>query len=180
VEDSAVKITPVDIQHKQFRKTLQGYSREEVDSFLDEVIETLEEQIEQRTKLEGTIGELQEKLAHFKAMESSLQSTLVLAQRTADEVKASAHKEVDLIKQRAKLELDGELAEIKGRIADAKRELQRHHDHIAQAKQDLRGFLARHNALLDEEVAAARDGGIEPSIPLPGGEEHEQLLRESS
>jgi cell division initiation protein len=180
LEDVAVKITPVDIQHKQFRKVLQGYSREEVDSFLDEVIETLEEQIEERTKLESRIGELQEKLAHFKAMESSLQSTLVLAQRTADEVKASAHKEVDLIKQRAKLELDGELGEIKGRIADARRELQRHHDHIAQAKQDLRGFLARHASLLDEDVAVAADAGIAPPIPLPGGERHEELLRESS
>lgn len=178
--EGAVKITPVDIQHKQFRKALQGYSREDVDSFLDEVIEALEEEIDERTKLESRIGELQEKLAHFKAMESSLQSTLVLAQRTADEVKASAHKEVDLIKQRAKLELDGELAEIKGRIAEARRELQRHHDHIAQAKQDLRGFLARHAAMLDEEAAAAADAGAPPAIPLPSGERHEELLRESS
>ena len=35
------KITPVDIQHKSFKKALQGYDRAEVDGFLDEVIETL-------------------------------------------------------------------------------------------------------------------------------------------
>ena len=161
-----MKITPVDIQHKQFRKALQGYQREDVDAFLDEVIESLEEEIEERTKLEARVAELQEKLAHFKAMETSLQST--------------AHKEVDLIKQHAKLELESELAEVKGRIAEARRELQRHNDHIAQAKQDMRGFLARHNALLNDEVVQAADAGAGPSIPLPGEEQHEELLRESS
>ena len=162
-----MKITPVDIQHKQFKKALQGYSREDVDAFLDDVIETLETEIDERTKLEARIGELQEKLAHFRAMEESLQSTLILAQRTADEVKASAHKEVDLIKQRAKFELDNELAEFRQRITEAKRELQRHYDHAAQVRQDLRAFLARHAAQLDEDVAAAKDGGVAPAIPLP-------------
>ena len=162
-----MKITPVDIQHKQFKKALQGYARDDVDAFLDEIIETLEGDIEERTKLEARIGELQEKLAQFRAMEQSLQSTLVLAQRTADEVKASAHKEVDLIKQRAKLDLEGELSDVKQRIAEAKRELQRHTDHAAQAKQDLRAFLARHESMLDDEVAAARDGGIAPALSLP-------------
>lgn len=176
-----MKVTPVDVQHKQFRKTLQGYAREEVDSFLDDIIETLEEQIEERTKLESRIGELQEKLAYFKAMEDSLQSTLVLAQRTADEVKAAAHKEVDLIKQRARLDLENELSEIKMRIAEAKRELQRHNEHAAQVKQDLRAFLARHAAQIEQNAGAVaspipeqRQGELEAlpieaeEIPLAG------------
>lgn len=162
-----MKLTPVDIQHKQFKKALQGYSREEVDAYLDDIIETMEADIEERTKLESRIGELQEKLAHFKAMESSLQSTLILAQRTADEVKASAHKEVDLIKQSARLDLENELAVVKQRIADARAELQRQVDHTAQVKQDLRGFLARHAALVSEDAAAAKDG-VAPAIPMPG------------
>jgi len=150
-----VKVTPLDIQHKQFRKTLQGYAREEVDSFLDDIIETLEELIEERTKLEARLGEMQDKLAHFKAMEESLQSTLVLAQRTADEVKAAAHKEVDLIKQRARIDLENELADVQARIGEAKRELQRHHEHVAQVKLDLRAFLARHAAQIDQLAPAA-------------------------
>ena len=38
------KITPVDIQHKSFKKALQGYDRADVDGFLDEIIETLEDE----------------------------------------------------------------------------------------------------------------------------------------
>ena len=99
----AEKITPVDIQHESFKKALQGYDRADVDQFLDEVIETLEDDAQQRAALEAEISDLKERMSHFKAMEESLQNTLVLAQRTADEVKASAHKEADLIREQARL-----------------------------------------------------------------------------
>ena len=36
------KITIIDIQHKTFKKKLQGYDPSDVDKFLDDVIETLE------------------------------------------------------------------------------------------------------------------------------------------
>jgi len=116
----AEKITPVDIQHKEFKKAIQGYAREEVDQFLDEVIETLEAGIDERTRLEAQVAELSEKVSHFKAMEDSLRSTLVLAQRTADELKASAHKEVDIVKQRAKIEIEDDLRHVKEQISEAK------------------------------------------------------------
>jgi cell division initiation protein len=150
-QPQAVKITPVDIQHKQFKRGLQGYAREDVDAYLDEIIESMEEDIEERTRLASEINDLRDKVSHFKAMEASLQSTLVLAQRTADELKANAHKEVDLAKQRATLELDNELAAVRRQIQEAKEELQRARDHVNMVKHDLRNFLSRHLALIDEE-----------------------------
>jgi cell division initiation protein len=146
----AAKITPVDIQHKEFKKSIQGYAREEVDQFLDEVIETLEADIEERTRLETLVTELSDKVSHFKAMEDSLRSTLVLAQRTADELKATAHKEVDIIKQRAKIDIDDELKSVKAQISEAKAELQRVSDKTAAAKHDLRNFLSRQLELVDD------------------------------
>ncbi|MBV8205061.1 MAG: DivIVA domain-containing protein [Candidatus Eremiobacteraeota bacterium] len=144
------KLTPVDIQHKEFKKAIQGYAREEVDQFLDEVIETLEAEIDERTRLEAQVTELSEKVSHFKAMEDSLRSTLVLAQRTADELKASAHKEVDIVKHRAKIEIEDELRSVKQQIAEAKAELQRVSDKTAAAKLDLRNFLTRQLELIDD------------------------------
>jgi cell division initiation protein len=146
----AGKLTPIDVQHKEFKKSIQGYAREEVDQFLDDIIEQLEADVEERTRLETLVAELQEKVSHFKAMEDSLRSTLVLAQRTADELKASAHKEVDLIKQRAKLDVDEELGNVRQQIAEAKAELQRVNDKSVAAKHDLRNFLTRQLDLLDD------------------------------
>jgi len=145
-----VKITPVDIQHKQFKRALQGYAREDVDAYLDQIIESMEEDIEERARLESSVTELREKVSHFKSMEESLQSTLVLAQRTADELKANAHKEVDLAKQRARIDVDNDLASVRQQIAQAKEDLQRALDHVAMVKHDLRNFLTRHLALIDD------------------------------
>ncbi|MBD5657717.1 MAG: DivIVA domain-containing protein, partial [Candidatus Eremiobacteraeota bacterium] len=66
------KITIVDIQHKQFKKKMTGYDPADVDKFLDEIIETFEDEAHQRAALEAEMGDLRERISHFKAMEESL------------------------------------------------------------------------------------------------------------
>jgi cell division initiation protein len=143
------KITPVDIQHKTFKKALQGYDRAEVDQFLDEVIETLEDDAQHRAALDAEIADLKERISHFKAMEESLHNTLVLAQRTADEVKASAHKEADLIREQARLASEREIASYNEAIAEVRREHQRAIEASEKAKSELRSLLHTHLSLLD-------------------------------
>jgi len=143
------KITPVDIQHKTFKKALQGYDRAEVDQFLDDVIETLEDDAHKNAALEAEIADLKERISHFKAMEESLHNTLVLAQRTADEVKASAHKEADLIREQARLAAEREIASYNDAIADVRREQQRAFEAAEKAKSELRSLLMTHLSLLD-------------------------------
>src|SRR6202163_2945846 len=128
------KITIIDIQHKEFKKSLQGYDRNEVNEFLDEIIEALEDEAQHRAALEGEIGDLRERISHFKAMEESLQSTLLLAQRTADEVKAAAHKEADLIKQEARISAEREISTFTDAAADARREHQRANEAAEKAR----------------------------------------------
>jgi cell division initiation protein len=143
------KITPIDIQHKSFKKSLQGYDRAEVDQFLDEIIETLEDHAAQRAALDAEIADLKERISHFKAMEESLQNTLILAQRTADEVKASAHKEADLIREKARIAAEKEIASYNDAIADVRREHHRAFEDAEKAKSELRSLLMTHLALLD-------------------------------
>ncbi|MDQ2872625.1 MAG: DivIVA domain-containing protein [Candidatus Eremiobacteraeota bacterium] len=146
------KITPIDIQHKTFKKALQGYDRAEVDQFLDDVIETLEDDAQHAAVLEANIADLKERISHFKAMEESLQNTLVLAQRTADEVKASAHKEADLIKEQARIAAEREISTFTDAASDARREHQRAHDAAEKAKSELRSLLTSHLAMLERTV----------------------------
>jgi cell division initiation protein len=143
------RITVIDIQHKTFKKQLQGYDRAEVDGFLDEVIETVEDEATARAALEAEVADLRERISHFKAMEQSLQQTLLLAQRTADEVKAAAHKEADLIKQEARMHAERQIADLGDRISESRREFQRALDTTAQAKSELRSLLMSHLSLID-------------------------------
>lgn len=160
------KITPVDIQHKTFKKALQGYDRAEVDQFLDDVIETLEDDAHEVAALQAEIADLRERISHFKSMEESLQNTLLLAQRTADEVKASAHKEADLIRQEAKMAAEREVAHHGDAAAEARREHQRAIEAAEKAKGELRSLLMTHLALLERTVATHA-----PAAPPPQAEE---------
>ncbi len=153
------KITPIDIQHKQFKKALQGYDRADVDGFLDEIIETLEDEAQHRAALEAEIADLKERISHFKAMEESLQNTLVLAQRTADEVKASAHKEADLIKEQSRLAAERELANYNDATAEARREHQRAFESAEKARSELRSLLMTHLALLEKTIEPPPSSG---------------------
>ncbi|GAC1567441.1 MAG: hypothetical protein NVS2B3_05630 [Vulcanimicrobiaceae bacterium] len=146
------KITIVDIQHKSFKKKLNGYDQADVDQFLDEIIEALEDEAQRRAALEAEMGDLRERVSHFKAMEESLHNTLLLAQRTADEVKANAHKEADLIRKEARLALDAELASFGDRTQDARRDHQRHIETAEKAKSELRNLPTTHLALLDRSL----------------------------
>ncbi|MBV8491570.1 MAG: DivIVA domain-containing protein [Candidatus Eremiobacteraeota bacterium] len=156
------KITPIDIQHKSFKRALQGYDRAEVDAFLDEIIETLEDEAQHRAALEADIADLKERISHFKAMEESLQNTLVLAQRTADEVKASAHKEADLIREQARMAAEREITNYNDSISEARREHQRTVEAGEKARSELRSLLHTHLALLEKAQGAGANGTPEP------------------
>lgn len=150
------RLTVVDIQHKVFKKKLNGYDGAEVDQYLDEIIEAFEDEAHARAALEAEIGDLRERISHFKAMEESLHNTLLLAQRTADEVKASAHKEADLIRHEARLSIEKEITQYGERAADARRERERTLESLDGVKREFRGLLMTHLALLDRsDVAVA-------------------------
>jgi cell division initiation protein len=164
------KITIVDIQHKTFKKKLQGYDPADVDQFLDEVIETLEDESQHRAALEAEISDLKERISHFKSMEESLQNTLLLAQRTADEVKASAHKEADLIRAEAKVSVDKEIAQYGDRANDARRDFQRALETTEKARSELRSLLMTHLALLEKTDVRPPLAAAEPSDEASPGE----------
>jgi cell division initiation protein len=160
------KVTVVDIQHKSFKKILNGYDRAEVDRFLDEIIETLEDESQARAALEAELADLRERISHFKSMEESLHNTLLLAQRTADEVKASAHKEADLIRAEARVGIEKEIARYGDKTEDARREQQRAVESAEKAKGELRSLLLTHLSLLDKG-AVTIVSGTQPDPPQP-------------
>ena len=90
-------------------RTLRGYDPEEVNKFLDKVIVQVEEMIkngkEKDAKLTALVKEnnrLQEKIEQYERMQESLKETLVMAQKTSEQVKLSAHEESEMIINDAK------------------------------------------------------------------------------
>ena len=91
-----MKLTPMDINNKEFKRGLRGYNAEEVDEFLDEVIENYEELFKENAKMKERLSAANDKIAQNEKIESTIQNTLVLAQQAADQAKENAQREAEM------------------------------------------------------------------------------------
>ena len=117
-------ITPLDIENKRFSKQMMnGYNVEEVDDFLDELTVDYSKNYKELTELRSKIDELNNSLAHYKSIESTLQSTLVMAQTTAEEVKNVAKQKADQIVDEAKSSAQKQVDELNSQVIMKQKEL---------------------------------------------------------
>ena len=98
-------ITPMDIHNKTFSRKLRGYAEDEVNSFLEEVVSDYERIYREHREMEEQMDTLKTKLANYEKMESTMSTTLVLAQETAENVRQNSQKEADLILREAKAQV---------------------------------------------------------------------------
>lgn len=96
-----MKLTPMDINNKEFKRGLRGYNPDEVDEFLDEVVDNYEELYKENAKLKEKLDVLGEQVGHYAKIETTIQNTLVLAQNAADQAKETSQKEAELIVKNA-------------------------------------------------------------------------------
>ena len=97
-------ITPMDIHNKTFSRGLRGYSQEEVDAFLQELASDYERIYREHREMEEEMDTVKTKLRNYEKMESTMSSTLVMAQETAENVKRNAQKEAELAVREAQNE----------------------------------------------------------------------------
>ncbi|MBJ8326004.1 DivIVA domain-containing protein [Streptococcus pacificus] len=94
-------LTTLEIKDKTFKVKFRGYSIDEVNEFLDMVIDDYEEIIRENHTKQQRIKDLEEKIAYFDNMKESLTQSVILAQETSDKVKMSAKIEADNILNKA-------------------------------------------------------------------------------
>ena len=116
--------TPLDIENKKFAKQMMnGYSVDEVDDFLDDLTVEYEKMFKENAEFKAQIERLNEDVARYKAIEGTLQSTLIMAQSTADEVKEVATRQAEQIIAEAKMAAEKEVDELNHQIDMKKKEL---------------------------------------------------------
>ena len=113
-------ITPVEIQSKAFKSGI-GYDKKDVDSFINEILESYEELYRSNVEMKDKINMLNEGLQHYKNIEASLQKALVLAEKTSEETIRTAELKAQTIEMEA-------VNKAKEHTADAKRELEQVHN----------------------------------------------------
>lgn len=95
-------LSPVDMQNKVFKKNkIGGYNIEEVNEFVDEVIKSYQELINENYALKDKMNILNESIQYYRTMEATIQNVLVLADKTAQDTKAAAYEKAEQIKKDA-------------------------------------------------------------------------------
>ena len=146
-------ITPLDIENKKFsRQMMNGYNVDEVDDFLDEVMEDYESNYKELATLRTKVEELELSLTRYKTIESTLQNTLVMAQSTADEVKNVARQQADQIVSEAQREAENIIRASKDSALRAVDELEQQirnkEQQYTEAKKQFDIYKAKMEALL--------------------------------
>ena len=120
-----IKITPLELENKKFtRRRMNGYDVEEVDDFLDLLTVDYSKNYKTIKELETKVDELNKSMEHYKSIETTLQDTLVMAQKTAEDVKAVAKKQADQIVEEAKSSAQKQADSLDNEIIAKKKELE--------------------------------------------------------
>ena len=90
-------LTPLDIQNKEFIKSFRGYKETDVDIFLDEIIIDYENLYKDNIELKDKIAILTDQIEKYNNLEDTLKNTLVIAQKTSEEVTNTAKQKSELI-----------------------------------------------------------------------------------
>jgi cell division initiation protein len=94
---------------EKFNKTLHGYNPKEVNAFLDEVIIQVDKMVkelkvkdEEVLQLKKENGMLYEQINRYKAIESTMNKTIVAAQDSGEQIRRIAKQESDIILNEAR------------------------------------------------------------------------------
>jgi cell division initiation protein len=89
--------TPVEIRHVKLRRGLLGYRREPVDRLLEQVGDSFEGVWRERADHADRIDHLEGELTRYRELEALLRTTLVSAEKAAQDVRDHAKREADSI-----------------------------------------------------------------------------------
>lgn len=128
-------LTPMDIHNKDFKRTIRGYSTNEVDEFLDRVVSDYEKLFRENDKLKEQASLNDKEITQYRKLEKNLQDTLAMAQNTADEILASAKKNAEDINTTAQKNADDLIATAQKNADDLNATAQRNADEITATAQ---------------------------------------------
>ena len=92
-----MSLTVDQINNKQFNTKMRGYNPEEVQEFIQEVSQTVQQLITENNNLQEQVRANDSKIKYFADLKDSLNKSILVAQEAADKVKNNAKREADIM-----------------------------------------------------------------------------------
>ena len=112
-----IKLTPTDIQHKQFRVKFRGFDIREVDGFLEETANGFETILDENEKLRGKTERLNLENQGYKKREEIFKRAILNSQKVLEQMKQNAQKTAERLIAEAELNAEKILNRAHGRLA---------------------------------------------------------------
>jgi DivIVA domain-containing protein len=157
-ECSVVRLTPVEIQHQNLKRSLRGYDCEDVDKLLESAAASYEQVWRERDELSARVAELETELGSVRESERLVGESLVTVQRLADELRTEAKKEAERLAREAQAERERKKAALERELDDLRADIER----LRSLERDLRGNL---RTLLQDALDLIEDGDAHAEPP---------------
>lgn len=144
-----MKMTPLDIRQKRFEVSMRGYTRREVEGFLELIAGEFEEVVKENISLKEELKRTMARLEQHLEREKTLQETMVTAQRISEDVKAQARKEGEVIIASAELQAEKIIQNANGRLTELVGEINELKRQRVQFESQLGSVIDAHRKLLE-------------------------------
>src|ERR1051325_11260846 len=118
-----ISITPLDMRQARFSTAMRGVDRNDVPAFLQEAAEGFDLAMRENERLRMEIVRLEASLNQFRELEGSLKTTLMSAQKIADDMRENAILEAQRIVREAEGRADLLLQRTQAKTEDIEREI---------------------------------------------------------
>jgi cell division initiation protein len=156
-----MRITPLDIQQKQFPMKFRGFDVEEVYAFLEVIREEMEDLLRENANLKESIQRLESQIKDYKDMETTLRETLLTAQQMSEDYKTNARKEAELVVKEAELRADTMLKDTQEKVIKIHEDIVDLKGIRRHFKEEIKRLVEGHLKMLEfDKEREEEEGGI--------------------
>jgi len=158
-----ISITPLDMRQARFTAAFRGFDKADVTSFLQEAADGFDQALRENERLRMEIVRLEASLHQFHELEASLKTTLMTAQKLAEDIRENAQKDAQRIVREAEGRAELIVQRAQAKTEDIEREIDGLRIKRREAETNIEATIAAlHNTLdfIREQDGRERDDRV--------------------
>ena len=135
---------------RKFDKSFNGYNVNQVNAFVDDVVDKVDDMITKMKEKDLIIDRLTKELEHYKSMDATLNRAVVMAEEASNKYKENSLTESDLIVTEAKKNANRIINDALMKAEHIEEESARLRRNIVTYKRRMKGLIEQQSEIIDD------------------------------
>lgn len=135
---------------KKFDRSFNGYNIAQVNAFVDDVVDKVDDMITKMKQKDMEIARLNKELEHYKSMDATLNRAVVVAEEAASKYKENSLNESDLIVTEAKRNANRIINDALMKAEKIEEEAARLRRNVITYKRRIRNLMEQQAEIIDD------------------------------